>query len=154
VHDLELSYRPLELRDHLDQLDRDPRSIDIPAVRWAAPGREVVLNVRLAPLRKDGEVIGTSVVYEDVTDRAALHAELTASKRKLQRAYEDLQATVEELETTNEELQSANEELERTNEELQAVNRELERTNGEVQAVNQELEMINEELRLREGSAG
>lgn len=152
VYDLELSCRPVELRDHLNRLGRERRRIDIPAVRWSAPGREVVLDVRVVPLLRDGEIIGTSVVYEDVTDRAALQAELTASKRTLERAYEELRAAVEELETTNEELQSANEELERANEELQAVNRDLERTNGELQAVNQELHLINDELRRREAS--
>jgi two-component system, chemotaxis family, CheB/CheR fusion protein len=94
-------------------------------------------------------MLGTSIVYEDVSDVAALRSEVTNSKRELEQAYEELQSTVEELETTNEELQSTNEELETTNEELQSTNEELETMNEELQSANEELETMNDELRHR-----
>jgi two-component system CheB/CheR fusion protein len=146
IQDLELSYRPVELRGHLDQMGRDVRPIDIAAVRWPGPERERVFNVHLAPLLGDGSILGTTVIYEDVTEIATLRAEVSSSKRELEEAYEELQSTVEELETTNEELQSTVEELETTNEELQSTNEELETTNEELQSTNEELETMNEEL--------
>jgi two-component system, chemotaxis family, CheB/CheR fusion protein len=149
VQDLELSYRPVELRAHLDQLGRELRSVDIQAVRWPTSERERVFDVHLAALLGAGGVLGTSILYEDVSDVSALRTEVTTSKRDLEQAYEELQSTVEELETTNEELQSTNEELETTNEELQSTNEELETINAELQSANEELETMNDELRHR-----
>jgi two-component system, chemotaxis family, CheB/CheR fusion protein len=149
IQDLELSYRPVELRSHLDTLSRDLRAVDINAVRWRGPDGERVLDIRLAPLLGDGVLLGTSVMYVDVTDTHTLQEQLASSKRELEQAYEELQSTVEELETTNEELQSTNEELETTNEELQSTNEELETMNEELQSSNEELETMNDELRHR-----
>jgi two-component system CheB/CheR fusion protein len=149
IQDLELSYRPVELRSHLDTLSRDLRGLDIQAVRWRGRDGDRVLDIRLAPLLGDGVLLGTSVMYVDVTDTHALQEQLASSKRELEQAYEELQSTVEELETTNEELQSTNEELETTNEELQSTNEELETMNEELQSSNEELETMNEELRHR-----
>ncbi|MGA2925272.1 MAG: CheR family methyltransferase [Solirubrobacteraceae bacterium] len=149
IQDLELSYRPVELRSHLDSLVTDLRPVDLPAVGWRSREQEHVLDLRLAPLVGDGILIGTSVTYLDVTEPHRLQEELTSSKRELGQAYEELQSTVEELETTNEELQSTNEELETTNEELQSTNEELETMNEELQSSNEELETMNDELRHR-----
>jgi two-component system, chemotaxis family, CheB/CheR fusion protein len=151
LQDLELSYRPVELRSHLDRLRADGQQVMLDGVRWAADGKGEprVLDVRLAPLAVDGEAQGASITYVDVTDGQRLRDELERSKRDLEQAYEELQSTVEELETTNEELQSTNEELETTNEELQSTNEELETMNEELQSTNEELETINDELRVR-----
>jgi two-component system, chemotaxis family, CheB/CheR fusion protein len=149
LQDLELSYRPIELRSHLDNLDREMRPIEIKAVHWRSSDNERVVDVRLIPLMADGVSMGTSVAYLDVTDAHRLEEQLAGSKRELEQAYEELQSTVEELETTNEELQSTNEELETTNEELQSTNEELETMNEELQSSNEELETMNEELRHR-----
>jgi two-component system, chemotaxis family, CheB/CheR fusion protein len=149
LQDLELSYRPIELRSHLDTLDRDLRPIEAKAVHWRVSETERILDVRLMPLLEDGVSMGTSVTYLDVTETQRLDEQLATSKRELEQAYEELQSTVEELETTNEELQSTNEELESTNEELQSTNEELEALNQELQSSNAELETINEELRHR-----
>ncbi len=149
IQDLDLSYRPLELRSHLDSLDRDVRPSEIRAVHWRAGDLERIFDVRLTPLASDGAAMGTSIAYIDVTEAHKLQDQLTGSKRELEQAYEELQSTVEELETTNEELQSANEELETTNEELQSTNEELETMNEELQSTNEELETMNEELRHR-----
>jgi two-component system, chemotaxis family, CheB/CheR fusion protein len=142
LQDLELSYRPFELRSHLDSLDRDLRASDIKAVRWRVGDVERIFDIRLTPLAADGVAMGTSVAYLDVTETHRLRDQLTGSRRELETAYEELQSTVEELETTNEELQSTNEELHSTNE-------ELETTNEELQSTNEELETMNEEIRHR-----
>jgi two-component system CheB/CheR fusion protein len=149
VQDLELSYRPVELRAHLDVMAREPRTIEIAAVRWTRGERERVSNIQVTPLRGDGGVLGTSITFADVTDTHLLRNEISNSKHELEQAYEELQATVEELETTNEELMSTNEELETTNEELQSANQELETMNEELQSGNEELETMNAELRHR-----
>ncbi|HEX3689324.1 MAG TPA: CheR family methyltransferase [Solirubrobacteraceae bacterium] len=148
VQDLELSYRPIELRSHLDQVALEQRAIAIQGVR-STGDRERVFDVRVAPLPGDDGLLGWSLVYDDVTNVTALQAAVTDSKRGLEQAYEELQSTVEELETTNEELQSTNEELETTNEELQSTNEELETMNEELQSTNEELETMNDELRHR-----
>ncbi len=149
VQDLDLSYRPVELRAHLDAMAREPRTIEIAAVRWTRGERERVSDIRVTPVLVDGVVLGTSITFEDVTETHRLGNEISNSKHELEQAYEELQATVEELETTNEELMSTNEELETTNEELQSGNEELETMNEELQSANEELETINAELRHR-----
>jgi two-component system CheB/CheR fusion protein len=149
VQDLELSYRPVELRAQLDAMAREPRTVEIPGVRFEVEDKEQILDVHLAPLLGDGVVLGTSITFDDVTDAHTLRDEISESKRELEQAYEELQSTVEELETTNEELQSTNEELETTNEELQSSNEELETMNEELQSSNEELETMNEELSHR-----
>jgi two-component system CheB/CheR fusion protein len=149
IQDLELSYRPVELRVHLDTVSSTLRSVDVRGVAWGPLEEDRVLDVHLAPMLVDGGFIGTSVTYTDVTESHRLQEEVTTSKRELEQAYEELQATVEELETTNEELQSTNEELETTNEELQSTNEELETMNEELQSTNEELETMNDELRHR-----
>ena len=149
IQDLELSYRPVELRGHLDSVDRDMRPSEIKAVHWRTGDSDRILDIRLTPLSSDGVTMGTSIAYIDVTEAHRLQDQLTGSKRELEQAYEELQSTVEELETTNEELQSTNEELETTNEELQSTNEELETMNEELQSSNEELETMNEEFRHR-----
>jgi two-component system, chemotaxis family, CheB/CheR fusion protein len=149
-HDLDLSYRPVELRARVERIAEDRQPIAIEGVKWRSPaGHERILDVRMVPVLSDGEVLGTAVTYQDATDVVQLEADLTESRRDLAQAHEELQSTVEELETTNEELQSTNEELETTNEELQSTNEELETMNEELQSTNEELETINDELRLR-----
>jgi two-component system, chemotaxis family, CheB/CheR fusion protein len=143
VQDLEFSYRPIELRGHLESLGRELQMIDVAGVRISASEQERILDVRLTPLLADGVLMGTSVTYVDVTDRHLLAEQLSDSKRELEQAYEELQSTVEELETTNEELQSTNEELETMNEELQSSNEELETMNDELRHRTGELNDIN-----------
>jgi two-component system CheB/CheR fusion protein len=149
IQDLELSYRPVELRGHLDVVNAEGRSVDLKGVRWHSEDRNRVLDVRLSPLLSDGVLMGTTITYFEVTDVHRLQDELSVSQENLEHASEELQSTVEELETTNEELQSTNEELETTNEELQSTNEELETMNEELHSANAELETMNDELRLR-----
>ncbi len=149
IQDLELSYRPLELRSHLELVTSSMRAAEIRAVRWRAGDQDRIYDVHISPVVTDAVLLGASISYVDVTEPHRLRDEVATSKRDLEQAYEALQSTVEELETTNEELQSTNEELETTNEELQSSNEELETMNEELQSSNEELETMNEELRHR-----
>jgi two-component system, chemotaxis family, CheB/CheR fusion protein len=143
-HDLDLSYRPVELRARVERIAEDRQPIAIEGVKWRSPaGHERILDVRMVPVLSDGELLGTAVTYQDATDVVQLEADLTESRRDLAQAHEELQSTVEELETTNEELQSTNEELETTNEELQSTNEELETMNDELRQRTFELNDVN-----------
>jgi two-component system CheB/CheR fusion protein len=150
LKDLELSYRPVDLRSNLELAYNERRPISISNVAAiSTSGDPRTLDIHITPLHSGDRVLGASIVYSDTTRERRLEDELESSKRELGTAYEELQSTVEELETTNEELQSTNEELETTNEELQSANEELETMNEELQSTNEELETINDELRER-----
>jgi two-component system CheB/CheR fusion protein len=151
LKDLELSYRPVELRSLIEQAQADRRTVVTPEIEWTtAGGLRRWFNIMVAPLWQDGRVAaGANVVFTDVTRFKELQQEVERSKSELETAYEELQSTNEELETTNEELQSTVEELETTNEELQSTNEELETMNEELQSTNEELETVNLEIRDR-----
>lgn len=151
LRDLEVSYRPVELRAYVDQAKAERRSARIEDVRFQRPGGDDTwFEVHVNPLidAHDG-VLGVSIVFFDVTATRALLDRVVHTNRQLEAAYEELQSTNEELETTNEELQSTVEELETTNEELQSTNEELETMNEELQSTNDELHTINDTLRER-----
>ena len=149
--DLEISYRPLELRSKIQQVyvERRPSQVDV--VEWPMPSGEIAhLEVQVVPLIDDQQsLLGASVNFTDVTRSRRYKEELEHANHGLEDAYAELQSTNEELETTNEELQSTVEELETTNEELQSTNEELETMNEEMQATNEELQTINDELGQR-----
>lgn len=150
-HDLELSYRPAELRSMLDQAYTERRAMSLGHVEWPnAAGEFRCLDVEVVPLFDSTNVIlGASIAFTDVTLYSKLRQELQHANQELETTLEELQSTNEELETTNEELQSTVEELETTNEELQSTNEELETMNEELQSTNEELQTMNDELRLR-----
>jgi two-component system CheB/CheR fusion protein len=151
LRDLEVSYRPLELRAYIEQVKVERRSVLIQDVQWQRVGGDAGwYEVHVNPLiDADNGLVGISVAFFDVTATRALLDKVVDSNRQLESAYEELQSTNEELETTNEELQSTVEELETTNEELQSTNEELETMNEELQSTNDELHTINDELRAR-----
>ncbi|MEU6711165.1 CheR family methyltransferase [Nonomuraea sp. NPDC046802] len=149
--DLEVSYRPVELRSVIEQARRDLRPIELREVVWhrADTSESSVFDVSVVPLVSAGELVGTGIHFYDVTRYRRLRDDLAQANRQLEQAYEELQSLNEELETTNEELQSTNEELETTNEELQSTNEELETMNEELQSTNDELQQINDALTAR-----
>ena len=149
LQELEVSYRPAELRGSLDLVFAEQRAVTEAPVTHRHDGHELWLQAHLAPLRSDGHVEAVLVTFADVSELRRAEDEVERSQQELGAAYEELQSTVEELETTNEELQSTNEELETTNEELQSTNEELETMNEELQSTNEELETMNDELRQR-----
>jgi two-component system CheB/CheR fusion protein len=150
--DLEVSYRPVELRSRIEQVRKELRPIELHDVEWPRPGGMELsyYDVAIVPLfAAPGDLLGVGVSFIDVTRDRRVRDELAHANTELEHAYEELQSLNEELETTNEELQSTNEELETTNEELQSTNEELETMNEELQSTNDELQVINEELRGR-----
>ncbi|MEZ0332801.1 MAG: CheR family methyltransferase [Gemmatimonadales bacterium] len=149
--DLQLSYRPVELRSVLERAEVEQRTVSVKDIEWRGHTGEVRwLDLTVTPvLVGDDPIHGMLVTFTDMTGFLRLQRELEQSHMELETAYEELQSTNEELETTNEELQSTVEELETTNEELQSSNEELETMNEELQSTNEELEAINDEVRQR-----
>ena len=148
--DLELSYRPVELRSRIDQVLNERRPTTVTDIQLTLAGGGVeFLDAYLHPLVTDSETSAVALTFLEVGRYRVLREELERAQRELEAAYEELQSINEELETTNEELQSTNEELETTNEELHSTNEELETMNEELQSTNEELEATNTELRQR-----
>jgi two-component system CheB/CheR fusion protein len=149
LQDLELSYRPVELRSGIDQAYNERHVVTLKDVEWRMTQDDVRLfDIQIVPLIDNhSNPLGAKIIFVDVTRFKQLQNELQQSKQELEMAYEELQSSNEELVTTNEELQSTVEELETTNEELQSTNEELETMNEELQSTNEELQTINEELR-------
>ncbi|KND26262.1 CheR family methyltransferase [Streptomyces acidiscabies] len=148
--DLEVSYRPVELRSLIDQSMHERRTLRVNRVERRTGESVQYYDILIQPLSgPSGLHVATVISFTDVTVATHLKAEVKRVREELETAYEELQSTNEELETTNEELQSSIEELETTNEELQSTNEELETTNEELQSGNEELETMNEEMRIR-----
>jgi two-component system, chemotaxis family, CheB/CheR fusion protein len=156
LQDLEISYRPFELRSCIARAYAERRPVSAVDGRWTGPGSEVTyLELSVVPLLDTGGTpLGVSLHFIDVSRQRQLQEEVHRSGQELETALEELQSTNEELETTNEELQSTVEELETTNEELQSTNEELETMNEELQSTNEELQTINEEARERGDQLG
>ncbi len=151
LQDLEISYRPVELRSHIETVTASRAGITLKDVAWHPAGGEPrVLEIQIVPLADGvGAFLGVSVSFLDVSIQHQLHRDLERAKQELETAYEELQSANEELETTNEELQSTIEELETTNEELQSANEELETMNEELQSTNDELRIMNDQIQQR-----
>jgi two-component system CheB/CheR fusion protein len=149
-HDLQLSYRPVDLRSRIEEAVRTRQIVRIEDVEYFRSSTDTLrLCVEVTPLFNNGLHAATAISFVDVTRQYELQQQLNAANHILETTIEELQSANEELETTNEELQSTNEELETTNEELQSTNEELETTNEELRSTNEELEATNEELRAR-----
>ena len=150
LRDLDISYRPADLRTHLADVKSRREQARITDVEWQRPNGVVQwFEVQVNPLFDGDDLLGASFVFDDVTVARTLRRELERTNRQLEATNEELQSTNEELETTNEELQSTVEELETTNEELQSTNEELETMNEELQSTNDEFQATNDTLRDR-----
>ncbi len=143
--DLELSYRPTDLRSPIERAYSERKAISIPDVEHLLPDNQVqTLQIHVSPLIDAAEhMLGVSITFEDVSQPRQLEKELQHRNKELEVAYEELQSTVEELETTNEELHSTNEEMETMNEELQSTNEELETINNELRDRTKALDNAN-----------
>jgi two-component system CheB/CheR fusion protein len=135
--ELEISYRPAELRSYIDEVGASRQPTWLRGIEWHRSPTEVTfLDIQVLPLTAGANrLLGVSLMFNDVSRFRRLNDELEASNRQLETAYEELQSTNEELETTNEELQSTNDELHLTNQELQ------DRT-AEISALNRFMESI------------
>jgi two-component system CheB/CheR fusion protein len=152
LQDLEVSYRPLELRSRIEEVQSRGRAVTVRGVEWPLGDHHRILDVHVAPLHIADAATGTagiSVSFVDVTQEQMQRDEVVRLQAALDSAHSLLQSTIEELERTNEELQSTNEELETTNEELQSTNEELETINAELQSTNEELGTRNTEIDKR-----
>ena len=151
LQDLEISYRPYELRSVIEQAYVDRRPVTRENVVWHGPGGEQRwFDILVTPmLDAGGAPVGASVSFSEVTRVRQLQQLLDDSRTELNTAYQELHSTNEALETTNEELHATVEELETTNEELQSTNDELGTMNEELESMNQELKTVNDELRER-----
>jgi two-component system CheB/CheR fusion protein len=155
VQDLEISYRPVELRSHIETAASSRTAVTLKDVEWRPVGGEPsVLEVQVLPLTDaTGALIGTGVSFLDLTFQHQLRAELERAHQELETAYEELQSANEELETMNEELQSTNEELRSINEQLQQRSDELRHVNTYLGSILGSLRsavvVLDEALRVR-----
>jgi len=152
LQDLEVSYRPFELRSLIDQALSEGRPAVQGEVPWRAPGGDLRwLDIRVAPLLAMQELgatappagLGVNATFAEVTRHKQLSHQVQEAQAELEAAYQELQSTNEELETTNEELHSTVEELETMNEELQSTNEELQTINDELRQRGEELNRLN-----------
>src|SRR5215831_8996682 len=132
LQDLEMSYRPIELRSLIQDAMGQRRTVTRKDISWPSDGGEGrYLDLDVVPLTDTGgEILGVQLSFSDVSRYRRLQEELERSKNELETAYEELQSSNEELETTNEELQSTNEELETTNTEFRMRSDELNTANA------------------------
>src|SRR4030095_9495756 len=103
--DLEISYRPLELRSKIQHVYVARRPSQVDEVEWPTPSGEVAhLEVQVVPLIDEQQaLLGASINFTDVTRSRRYKQELEHVNQGLEDAYAELQSTNEELETTNEE---------------------------------------------------
>jgi two-component system CheB/CheR fusion protein len=149
-YELEVSYRPVELRGAIARVLETKLPVTIKDIVWLVEAEKRNLDILVYPLfDASNRLVGIGISFSDLTHQKLMQANLEQVTHELETTLEELNSTNEELETTNEELQSTIEELETTNEELQSTNEELETMNEELQSGNEELETMNDELRLR-----
>ena len=102
--DLELSYRPVELRSLIEQVYRERHPITLTNVeRFQANSEIQNLDMKIIPLQDlDQTIIGVTISFNDVSRYLKLQTALQRSRQELETTNEELQSTNEELETTNE----------------------------------------------------
>ena len=136
LQDLEISYRPVELRSLIEQSYKDGRPLTLENIeRTFSDGRVQYLDVQVTPVLENGTCLGVSITFNDRTHYYKLREDLQRHQQELETAYEELQSANEELETTNEELQSTNEELQTINEQLRQRTDEIKQTNAFLQSI-------------------
>ena len=83
VQDLELSYRPIELRSLVAQVVEQRRPVTLREVVWEAVGRDTrYFDVYISAMHDDGgRTVGVSVSYVDVTKVQELQLQLNRSKQ-------------------------------------------------------------------------
>ncbi len=145
LQDLQISYRPIELRSVIERAEAEGQPATVKEVEWRSQmGESRWLDLHVSPLSEPAS--GTVITFTDVTAYRGLQRELEQSHRELETAYEELQSTNEELETTNEELQAINDELRQRGDELNSANAFLQSVmaslRGGVAVVDRELRLL------------
>jgi two-component system CheB/CheR fusion protein len=147
LQDLQVSYRPLEIRSHLERAQRERRPTVVSGVASDRDDGSIrYFDVHVIPVIEEDAMLGSSVVFVDVTAQHRVQVDLERSRQEVETAHEELQSSNEELQSTVEELETTNEELQASNEELETMNEELESTNSELQAINADLRTRTGEL--------
>jgi two-component system, chemotaxis family, CheB/CheR fusion protein len=97
LRDLEISYRPVELRSLIERVQLEGRAVSVQAFEWDEPGAGTrSFDVHLAPLSgPEGHPIGTAVALAEVTAYRRLQRELEQAHQSLESAYEELQSSNE-----------------------------------------------------------
>jgi two-component system CheB/CheR fusion protein len=120
--DLDLSYRPVELRRHIEQTQVERRMTRVPDVEYTRSlGETLCLEVQINPLVDGDALLGVALIFLDVTASQRLHEELEFANRQLETAYEELQSTNDELRTINDELRDRTTELHNVNAFMEAI---------------------------------
>lgn len=152
--DLDLSYRPVELRRFIEQAQLERRTLRVSDVEFHRGTEVTYLELQISPLSgADGNLLGVNLIFHDVTSARRLQDDLEHANQQLEAAYEELQATNEELETTNEELQSTNDELQSINDQLRISTSQLDEANVFLETVLTNLQagvaVVDPDLRIR-----
>jgi two-component system CheB/CheR fusion protein len=107
--DLEVSFRPAELRSQL-AVARDTRTtVWLRDVEWHRSANErLVVDIQLVPLADTrSRLLGTAILF-NVTRFRQLQDEVESANRQLEAAYEELQSTNEQLRTRTTEISALN----------------------------------------------
>src|SRR4051794_436719 len=92
--DLDLSYRPVELRKYIEQAQLERRTLAVSDVEYLRLGETTYLEIQISPLSSsDGSLLGVNLAFSDVTVPRRLQEELQATNEQLESAYEELQST-------------------------------------------------------------
>lgn len=174
IQDLEVSYRPLELRSLLETAYVERRVVEIKGVAWNGPldGATGGAGAAGRAATAASSLLAASAAVGAASGSArGGNAAAVASGFPNASTYLDVQvvplvepsgvllgASVtfidvtrfrhlqDELEDSNRELETAYEELQSSNEELETTNEELQSTVEELETTNEELQSTNEEL--------
>ena len=133
--DLEVSYRPVELRSLIDRAHLERRPVGANEVPLQVGGETRFYDVQVFPMHGVDGAVGTSIAFTDITRFKHMQERAETSQTQLAGAYEQAQSSAEELETTNEELQSTNQELETLNDELFRRTNEYDQANALLERV-------------------
>jgi two-component system CheB/CheR fusion protein len=98
LRDLQLSYRPVELRSLIERAEAERRPVGVKEIEWRSHlGESRWLDLHVAPLVDSvGAMLGTVLTFVDSTAYRQLQRKLEQSHRELETAYEELQSTNED----------------------------------------------------------
>ena len=110
LQDLELSYRPVELRSRIDEVCATRRPVLLTSVAWQSHAGEMrTFDVHVVPLSaENGGALGVTVTFTDTTLAGRLQRELEHANQELETAYEELQTMNEELRRRSDEAAEVN----------------------------------------------
>jgi two-component system CheB/CheR fusion protein len=87
LQELELSYRPLELRSLIDETYAEGRPVSRKEIEWTSDdGQRRFLDVQITPLHAaTGQLLGTSISFGDISRHRMLHEELEGARIELEK---------------------------------------------------------------------